>query len=331
MPSRSADDPLAGLSELARSRLVRAELPSWLPPALATLRHEPFSDPEWIYERKLDGIRCLAFKRAGGDVELLSRNQLPLHPRFPELVPAIRRQPAAELVIDSELVAVEGDSESFSRLQRAGNGDVRVELHVFDILHLNGWDLRALPLLERKALLARALAFGSGLAYVDYQREHGIRLLEAACAAGWEGLIAKRADSSYPSGRTREWLKLKCSRRQELVIGGFTDPKESRVGIGAILVGYYEGEALRYAGKVGTGFDNAMLRELAAELARRERSTPPFSDRGLPNKGVHWVRPELVCEVGFSEWTRDGRLRHPTFLGLRSDKSPQDVVREQEI
>lgn len=305
-------------------------MPSWVKPALATLRHEPFSDPDWIFERKLDGIRCLAF-RSKSRVALWSRNQLPLDTRFAELLPSLEQQPARELVIDSELVAMEGEATSFSRLQRAGSASVGVHLYVFDILFVDGYDLRGLPLLDRKALLKEKVRFGPRLHLVEHEREHGEKLLKRACAAGWEGLIAKRADSVYPSGRTREWLKLKCSLRQELVIGGFTDPEGSRVGIGALLLGYYEDGKLHYAGKVGTGFDRATLHELSQSLTRLEQSEPAFDVGRLPKKGVHWVRPELVCEVGFSEWTRDGRLRHPSFLGLRADKAARDVVRELAI
>lgn len=321
------NDPFASLSEDVRRLLKPARIPSWAPPMLATLKHEPFSDPDWIFERKLDGIRCLAF-RDDRRIALLSRNQLGLERRFPELGPTLARQPAREFVLDAEVVAFEGSTDSFGRLQQ---GAASVHLYVFDLLFFAGFDLRALPLLARKKVLRQALDFDSKLHWVSHKKQYGERLLQAACERGWEGLIAKRADSTYQGGRSRDWLKLKCSLRQELVIGGYTDPKRSRTGFGALLVGYFENGALHYAGKVGTGYDSETLRTLAARLASLEQSEPAFDVGRPPKKGVHWVKPELVCEVGFSEWTRDGRLRHPTFQGLRMDKPARSVVRERPI
>jgi DNA ligase D-like protein (predicted ligase) len=320
-------DPFSLLGDDAKRRLERAPIPGWVPPMLATLRHEPFSDPEWIFERKLDGIRCLAFKD-GSSVRLFSRNQLGLERRFPELAPALARQQSEELVVDGEIVAFEGRADSFARLQRGARA---VHLYVFDLLFLQGYDLRQLPLLERKRLLRAALEFGDPLHFVSHHAEHGERLLQAACKRGWEGVIGKRADSTYHGGRSRDWLKLKCSLGQELVIGGYTEPRRSRTGFGALLVGYFENGALHYAGKVGTGFDGDTLRSLSAKLSALELGEPAFDVGRLPKKGVHWVKPELVCEVGFSEWTRDGRLRHPTFRGLRFDKPARSVVRERPI
>jgi bifunctional non-homologous end joining protein LigD len=205
---------------------------------------------------------------------------------------------------------------------------VAVYLYLFDLLHLEGRDTTSLALRDRKRLLKRTLSFEGHIRFTPHRARSGERFLEEACRKGWEGLIAKRAGAPYRHHRSRDWLKLKCGNRQELVIGGYTDPQGSRTGFGALLVGYYEGGKLRYAGKVGTGYDDALLRELGARLARMERRTSPFASAPRV-KGVHWVSPRLVGEVGFTEWTREGRLRHPRFLGLRSDKSARQVRRER--
>ena len=293
----------------------------------AVLTDDRFSDPGWIFERKLDGIRCVAIK---GDrrVRLLSRNHLSLAGRFPEIVEALERDPATQFVLDGEVVAFDGSQTSFAKLQQRGDHPVRVFYYVFDILHLDGEDTTALPLRERKALLRRALAFAGPVRLTPHRNRDGEALFADACRKGWEGLIAKRADSRYVHGRSRDWLKLKCSAEQELVIGGYTAPKGSRTDLGALLLGYYEDGRLRYAGKVGTGFTRATLRDLAGRLEPLRRAAAPFADR-VRERGATWVEPRLVAQVGFSEWTRDGRLRHPRFLGLREDKPAAEVVRER--
>ena len=237
---------------------------------LATLRHEAFSDPAWIYERKLDGIRCLAY-RDGGAVELHSRNRLRLDGRFAELARALERQRLERFVIDGEIVALERGATSFGGLQRGG---AAVHLYVFDALVLGERDLRELPVLERKRLLRAAFDFSGRIHFTPHENRDGERYLKEACRRGWEGLIAKRADAPYQGGRSKDWLKLKCSASQELVIGGFTEPAGSRTGFGALLVGHYERGALHYAGKVGTGFDAATLAELCREVRRLWESQP---------------------------------------------------------
>jgi DNA ligase D-like protein (predicted ligase) len=292
----------------------------------ATLTDERFSDPAWIYERKLDGIRCIAIvdeRRA----RLLSRNDLSLNGRFPDLVAALERDPAAGLVVDGEVVAFDGSRTSFARLQQRGERTVAVFLYLFDVLHLAGHDTTALPLRARKALLRHALAFRGSIRYTPHRNREGEALYREACRRGWEGVIAKRADAPYTSGRSRDWLKLKCSAEQELVVGGFTAPRGSRTELGALLLGYYDDGRLRYAGKVGTGFTRATLRELADRLEPLGQDGSPFADE-VRERGAQWVRPCLVAQVGFTEWTRDGRLRHPRFLGLRDDKAAAEVVRE---
>lgn len=329
--------PLATLPAEARRRLVKRKQPTWASPMLATLTDEAFSDERWIFERKLDGVRCLAF-RAGDRVRLFSRNRKDQNRTYPELVQAMAAQEAEDFIVDGEIVAFEGKVTSFSRLQRrmkitdpvkAQRVDVAIFYYLFDILHLDGHDTSRVPLRERKALLKRAIDFERPLRFSDHRDADGEAYLEEACSKGWEGLIAKRADGAYVHGRSRDWLKLKCVARQEFVVGGWTDPRGERVSLGALLVGVYDDGAFRYAGKVGTGFDDETLRRLRERLASRERKTPPFADAdAIPKKGVHWATPTLVVEVAFTEWTADGRLRHPRFVGFRNDKSPEDVVRE---
>ncbi|MEA2124109.1 MAG: bifunctional non-ous end joining protein LigD [Solirubrobacteraceae bacterium] len=292
----------------------------------AVLTDERFSDPGWVFERKLDGIRCVATK-AGGEVHLRSRNDLSLDRRFAEVAEALAADPVTDVVLDGEVVAFDGAQTSFARLQQRGERPTPVFYYVFDILRLDGEDVTGLPLRERKGLLRDALTFTGPLRYTTHRNGAGERFFEEACAKGWEGLIAKRADAPYTRGRSRDWLKFKCSSEQELVIAGYAAPRGSRTDLGALLLGYYEGDALRYAGKVGTGFTQATLRDLAGRLAPLRRDTSPFSG-DAPVRAATWVEPRLVAQVGFAEWTRDGRLRHPRFLGLREDKAAADVVRE---
>jgi DNA ligase D-like protein (predicted ligase) len=298
-------------------------LPDRVEPMKAVLTDQPFSDPGWIYERKLDGIRCIAIK-ADRRVRLLSRNHLSLNGRFPEVVDALERDAATQFVLDGEVVAFDGAQTSFARLQQ---GAEHVFFYVFDLLHLGGEDVTPLPLRRRKALLRGALAFHGPVRLTPHRNGDGEALFRDACRKGWEGVIAKRADAPYVHGRSRDWLKFKCSAEQELVVGGFTAPKGSRTDLGALLVGYYEDGRLRYAGKVGTGFTRATLSDLAGRLEPLRREQSPFADE-VRERSASWVEPRLVAQVGFSEWTRDGRLRHPRFLGLRDDKAAEEVVRE---
>jgi bifunctional non-homologous end joining protein LigD len=326
---RAVSDPFAALSERERGLLRPAALPEWIEPMAATLTDERFDDPNWVFERKLDGVRCLAFKGPGDGVRLLSRNRLSQNGRFPELVAALEREPAEALVVDGEVVAFEGSRTSFSRLARRARDPVSVHLYLFDVLHLDGFDTRRLPLRTRKALLRRAIDFGDPLRFTPHRNRDGRAFYLDACRQGWEGLIAKRAESAYVGKRSRDWLKLKCGNEQELVIGGYTAPRGSREELGALLLGYFERGRLRYAGKVGTGFDRQTLHDLAKRLAPLRRPDSPFADEAAPARGTTWVDPRLVAQIGFTEWTRDGRLRHPRFLGLREDKDARDVVREK--
>jgi bifunctional non-homologous end joining protein LigD len=317
---------------------ARARQPGWLEPELATLTADRFSDPAWIFERKFDGERCLAF-RAGQQLRLMTRNRQQVTSTYPEIAGALWAQDASDFIVDGEVVAFDGDQTRFSRLQRrlgvrdpgpALRAEVPVYMYVFDVLWADGRDVRPLPLRERKRLLYGLLSFRDPLRFTEHRDTDGEAYWREACGKGWEGIVAKRADSPYRPGRTRDWLKFKCENEQEFVIGGYTDPRGSRTGFGALLLGYHDSNGrLRYAGKVGTGFGRHTLTSLHAALAADERPEPPFEPvRGLPRSGVHWVEPRLVAQVGFTEWTADGQLRHPRFQGLRRDKDPADVMRE---
>jgi DNA ligase D-like protein (predicted ligase) len=295
----------------------------------AKLTDDRFSDPEWIFERKLDGIRCVAV-RDGGPVRLWSRNDLSLDGRYPELAEALGAEEAPRFAIDGEVVAFERGRTSFARLTQRGQRSVAVFLYVFDVLWLDGCDLRALPLRARKRILRRAFGFHGHVRLTPHRNADGEAYFAEACRRGWEGLIAKRADSTYSSRRSDDWLKFKCEHGQELVVGGYTAPRGSRTRFGALLLGVYDGGGvLRYAGKVGTGFDHAALDAIGDQLEALRTDRPPFAEpAAIRERDVTWVRPELVAQVGFTEWTRDGRLRHPRFQGLREDKAARDVVRE---
>jgi bifunctional non-homologous end joining protein LigD len=292
---------------------MQPAFPSWIEPMAATLTRERFAGPDWIFERKLDGIRLLAFKR-GHDVQLFSRNQLPQNAGYPSVVDAIARLPVGDVILDGEALGVWGKQQALG-------------YHVFDMMWLEGRDLTALTLDERAALLDQ-LPFAPPLYRV--QRLAGPAPWERACEEGWEGVVAKRRDSRYEQRRSPLWLKMKCEASQELVVGGFTEPRGQRVALGALLVGYFDAGDFVFAGKVGTGLDAATLNQLRAALAPLEQSDSPFTRvSALPRAGVHWVHPEIVVDVAFMEWTAHGKLRHPRFVRQRHDKSAREVIREQ--
>ena len=292
-----------------------SKMPEWLVPMAATLTQERFSGGDWLFERIFDGIRLLAYKH-GSNVRLFSRNRLPQH--LPAGASAVARLPVDEVILDGE-VAWDGQSG----------------YHVFDILWLNGKSVTALPLEDRRALL-KTLPFSSPLRRVTLLRDDNP--WERASREGWEGVIAKRRGSPYEHRRSKHWLKMKCEASQELVVGGFTDPQGTRVGLGALLVGYYgppsagSGAArdFVFAGKLGTGFDTKMLLDLRKRLDALEIPASPFTkSKGLPRLRAHWVRPEIVVQVAFIEWTVHGKLRHPRLIAVRFDKNARDVIREQ--
>jgi len=285
----------------------------------ATLTDKRFTGPEWIFERKLDGIRLLAFKK-GRDVQLFSRNQLEQH--NPAIADAIAELPHRDLILDGEVTGVWGPAST-----READKPRGLAYHVFDVLWIDGRDVMSLPLDERRALL-KTLPLRAPLRRVAALDDE--KPWERACTEGWEGVIAKRRDSLYEHRRSPNWLKMKCEASQELVVGGFTDPQGARVGLGALLVGYFEGDDLVFAGKVGTGFDTKMLVDLRAKLDRIEIDKPPFTKAtGLPRLRAHWVKPQIVVQVAFIEWTVHDKLRHPRLLGIRTDKGAREVVRER--
>jgi ATP-dependent DNA ligase len=272
-----------------------ASFPEWVVPMAATLTQERFTGPDWIFERKFDGIRLLAFKQ-GPDVRLFSRNRLPQH--LPSVVQAVAALPARDLILDGEATWHGGGAA----------------YHVFDILWLDGRDVMPVPLERRRALLS-GLPLQPPLMHVTSLDDPAP--WDRACAEGWEGVIAKRRDSTYEHRRSPHWLKMKCEEKRELVVGGFTDPQGARVGLGALLVGHFKGDDLLFAGRVGTGFDTKMLLELRARLDGLEIPKPPFTKGvGLPRLRAHWVRPEIVVQVAFIEWTAHGKLRHPRLIGV---------------
>jgi bifunctional non-homologous end joining protein LigD len=321
---------MTGLQADQRALAVPAPAPKDARVMTAVLCREPFSDPAWLYERKLDGIRCLAI-RDGDAVRMLSRNDLDLGGRYPEVRDAVAAQSAVtRFAVDGEIVAFAGAQTSFARLAQRGHHPVPVFFYVFDVLWLDGLDVRALALRARKRLLRTALRYEGPLRLTAHRNRDGEAMFKHACARGWEGVIAKRSDGPYRDTRSRDWLKFKCEAGQELVVGGYTAPRGSRTEFGALLLGYFDGAALRYAGKVGTGFDREALRELGERLRALRVDDPPFADPGAIREAhVTWVAPQLVAQVAFTEWTAAGRLRHPRFLGMRDDKPAAQVVRER--
>jgi bifunctional non-homologous end joining protein LigD len=286
---------------------ARTRMPEWLQPMAATLTQDRFTGPDWLFERKFDGIRLLAYKR-GANVQLFSRNRLPQ--QLPAVADAVAALPAGELILDGEVA-----------------WDGRSGYHVFDILWLDGRDVTGLPLEARRALLQK-LPLKAPLKRVPLLDND--EPWERARREGWEGVIAKRRGSPYEHRRSKHWLKMKCEASQELVVGGFTDPQGSRVGLGALLVGYFEGDDFVFAGKIGTGFDTRLLLDLRRRLDALEQAGSPFTRAtGLPRLRVHWVRPKIVVQVSFTEWTVHGKLRHPRLIGVRFDKAAREVVREQ--
>jgi len=301
---------------------------------LAQLVDEAPDGPEWIHEQKFDGYRILADKQ-GAKVHLYSRRFNDWTTEFPTIVEAVAKLPCERALLDGEVAAVLPDGRtSFQALQNAfSGGGANLAYFVFDLLRVDGDDLTALPLLERKARLQKLLGKKPRvLRYSDHVEGSGKKFFELACKQGLEGIISKRRDSKYTGGRGGAWLKTKCLLRQELVIAGYTDPEGARNHIGSLLVGYYDHGKLVYAGKVGTGFTQKLLVELKALVDPLVTTKCPFASeppRAWTGPGRHWVQPKLVGEVAFSEWTADGRLRHPSFQGLRRDKAATDVVREQ--
>jgi bifunctional non-homologous end joining protein LigD len=341
---RDVPGTLAALRERVKSlKAPKGDLsPRGVSLTLATLAERPPSGTDWCFEIKYDGVRVLA-GRKGDEVLLIGRSGEDITKRYPEIADALSALPVSSFVLDGEIVAEEESGRpSFQRLQarmglnrprdiEAAMARVPVRGFFFDCLGLDGHDLRKLTLAERKELLARVVPTLGTVQRCDHVVGHGEAFFEAASELGLEGVVAKRLSSRYPGRRSPDWIKVKCDRRQEFVIGGYTDPQGSRARFGALDVGLYEGADLVYVTKVGTGFDTATIESIAKKLEPLARAASPFA-KGTPGgRGHHWVEPRLVCEVRFAEWTRDGGLRHPAFLGLRTDKKPEECRREEEM
>lgn len=321
-------------------------LPEFVEPMKAKLSDAPPKKGQWIYEIKFDGFRALALRGSDG-ARILSRNEKDLGAKFPEVMEAVSKLKVEDAILDGEIVALDPEGRSsFQLLQAYEMGQKRppIYYYVFDLPRLNGENLKSLPLIERKARLAKLLGKAENvIRYSASLGDDAEALLKHAKALSLEGLIGKQAASHYEVGRrSGAWIKLKLVQEQEMVIGGYSEPSGTRKHFGALLVGFYEGKELKFAGKVGTGFNAALLRALHAKFKKLEIEDCPFIDlpekrKGRYGQGIttaemrrcHWVKPELACQVKYSEWTRDNRLRQPVFLGLREDKNAKEVVREK--
>jgi bifunctional non-homologous end joining protein LigD len=338
--NRAASPDGTAVKRAARARVQADPIPRDVKPMLATLVDAPFDDDRWLFELKWDGYRAIAVVEKDA-VTLTSRNGKDLLHQFPEMKELARAFRSIPVVVDGELCVLdERGRPSFQALQSRLKPELRgmkrrkpsgVTYVVFDLIYADGRDLRERPLEERKRLLETIVVDDRGVLYSKHFVGKGKELYELAVRNELEGIVGKVRTSPYRSGvRSREWVKIKAKQRQEFVIGGWTEPRGSRKGFGSLLVGYYEKGELKYAGHVGTGFDEKLLRDLMARLKPLERKTSPFSETPKTNTPAHWVEPELVAEVEFAEWTREGILRQPVFLGLRIDKDPASVVRELE-
>src|ERR1700733_885852 len=330
---------LSVLSPELLAKCIKKSQPTFMPVMLATLTKDYFSRPDWIYEHKFDGVRCLAVKK-NGKVHLLSRNKHLMNEEYPEIAKAIAKQKADNFIIDGEIVAKNKKGISdFQMLQSRINLEnpfeiktkekqIPVQLCVFDCLYVEGHDICKLPLLVRKKILKKLLSYTATLSYTEHKTGNGIQYFHQACKRKWEGLIAKKADSIYVSIRSPNWLKFKCSIGQELVIGGYTSPRNTTTDFGALLVGYYQKGKLQYAGKVGTGFSQDTLHMLGKMMRTLKTDKCPFDRYDDTTRNVHWIKPKLVAEFEFAQWTQGGKLRVGRYKGLRTDKKATDVVKE---
>ncbi len=298
-------------------------------PMLATLIDKPFDKKGWLFEIKWDGYRAIAIKNK--TIELRSRNQKSLNSKFPSIAAALKKLPG-EMVLDGEIVVLDKKGKSNFQLlqnyQRKPEG--ALYYCIFDVLSYKGKDLTGMPLIQRKALLKKILTKQSSpLRFSDHIEEKGKAFFRLAAKQGLEGIMAKKEDSPYEFRRSKDWLKIKTKWRQEVVIGGYTEPKGSRKRFGALLLGVYDKGNLRYVGHVGGGFDEKLLEEIYKQLGELITTKCPFITAPKPNTPATWVKPKLVCEVAFAEWTSDGKMRQPIFQGMRIDKNAKDVVRER--
>jgi DNA ligase D-like protein (predicted ligase) len=328
------------MTDKGQKQAQKTEMPEWMDPMLARLTHDYFTDEDWYFERKLDGERVISYVRPDGSVHLLSRNQKHLNDHYPELEHALEDHAPHGVILDGEVVALNDQGVSdFEALQprmqvssrkEAEQSDVKVYYYLFDCLYADGHDITPCALKERKKVLKAIIDYEDPLRLIPQRIADDLGYYREACEKGWEGLIAKDSNARYVHSRSSKWLKFKCVAQQEFVIGGFTDPHGERVGFGAILIGFYRDSELVYAGKVGTGFDDDTLKHLRERFDDIERKTSPFDQGDVPDSEVHFVTPEMVCEVAFTEWTDHDKLRHPRYKGLRRDKSAHDVHKEIE-
>ncbi|MGB8367641.1 MAG: non-homologous end-joining DNA ligase [Candidatus Babeliales bacterium] len=328
---------LEKLSNDLQKKIKIEKMPTFKQPMLATLTKDYFSNKDWIFERKFDGIRCLIFKNKN-KVILKSRNNKLLDKSFPEILEAAKKLAVDQIILDGEVVAFKGKVTSFEKLQsRSGVGSkekalatgTTIYIYVFDVLYLDNYSLVNLPLENRKSILKYCIKFKDPLRYTIHKNAKGKEFFKEACKKGWEGLIAKKRDSKYVPVRSKNWLKFKCVANQELVIGGYTKPQKSRIGFGALLMGYYKNDVFHYAGKVGTRFSDSFLKEFSKKLKKTTIKKNPFSSKEMEDEDVNFVKPHYVAEIGFEEWTRDNKLRQARFLGLRYDKAAKKVVKEE--
>lgn len=299
----------------------KTTVPFRVSPMLATLVEQPFSKEGWVFEEKYDGVRILAYKE-GPKVSLISRNGINRSSRYPTVAAEIAKVGAKTLLLDGEVVVF--DSQKVSRFQLLQQGDGQVKYAVFDCLYENGRDMRREPLSLRRKVLETALKPGPVVSIAKRLADDGIKAFEIATRLGLEGVIGKDSAASYSEGRSTSWLKVKINQQEEFVIGGFTAPTGSRHHFGALLLGAYRGRVLRYVGKVGTGFNEQVLDSLHKRMKTLARATSPFSPR-ISEKSATFISPKLVAQIAFTERTKEGKLRHPVYLGLRDDKSVREV------
>ena len=322
-----------------KKKIKRDKLPVVKTPMLATLVDEPFDDPEWLFEVKWDGYRAICTVHEDGSVELVSRNGLDFLGKFPQFEGLAKAFTTLPIVVDGEIVSLDAQGRSsFQRLQESlssKRSGTRSAAHLtfvaFDLLYADGKDLRKEPLIERKALLERCIADPELVMFSKHVEQRGCALFSQAEKRRLEGIIGKKMESPYVERRTRDWVKIKAQLEQECVIGGFTEPRGSRSGFGSLLLGLYDGKELHYVGHAGTGFSQKLLGDLTKQLKAIERKTSPFVNKVEANTKPHWVEPKLVAQIRFTEWTRDGFMRQPAFLGLRVDKPPKSCKRERAV
>lgn len=318
-------------------KLTKMPFPEWINPMIPTLGNDCFDDENWMYERKLDGVRIMVYN-SGENITLKSRIKTDLNKNYPELVDALKKGTQTPYIADGEVVAFDGSVSSFSELQKriyiadpdeARQSDVKVYLYLFDLVYFAGYDLTKLDLRSRKSLLKKALSYEDPIRYTVHINRDGTSFHDQAAQKGWEGIVAKDGRAPYIQTHSEKWLKFKFMHRQEFVVGGYTDPDSNRIGFNGLLVGYYQDGELQYAGQVGTGFDYNQTKKLHKKLVELEQSVSPFKRGWSSKKTVHWVEPELIIEVAFSGWTHHNKLNHARFLGIRRDKKPNNVQKEK--